>query len=98
MFCFDDTFCYVLVLNAGVQPQLMHVISFLCVFPLLPGIHMGFSRSCGNPMALAQVYDPNLTATDRNQEVNTEARGDTQHHYLGVCAGGKCLSSHAVKM
>ena len=87
-----------LVLNLAVQPQLMHVISFPCVFPLLPGIHMGSSRSCGNLMALAQVCNANLTSRGRNQKVNTEARDDTQHHYLGVCAGGRCLSSHAVKM
>lgn len=87
-----------MVLDVGVQPQLMYVISFLCVFPLLPGIHMGSSRSCGNLVALARVCGPNLTSRDRNQEVNTEARGDTQHRYLGVCAGRRCLSSCAVKM
>lgn len=90
------TFCYILVV--GVQHQLMYVISFPFVFPLLSGIHMGSSRSCGNLMDLAQVCDPSLISRDRNQEVNTEVRGDTQHHYLGVCARGKYLRFRAVKM
>jgi len=59
---------------------------------------MGSSRTCGNLMDLAQVCDPNLTYRDRNKEVDTGARGDTQHHCLGVCAGGSCLNSRAVKM
>lgn len=49
-------------------------------------------------MDLAQGCDPNLRSSDRNLEVNTEARGDTEHHYLGVHAGGRCLSSHAMEM
>lgn len=49
-------------------------------------------------MDLAQICDPNLISRDRNEEVNTEVRGDTQHHYLGVCTRGKCLRFRAVKM
>lgn len=47
-------------------------------------------------MGLAQICDPNLTSRNRNQDVSTEAWGDIQYHYLGVCARVRCLNSHSV--